>query len=80
MISKEKGSFIWQKRYALLEHLAGEGYYEVRMKTKELIVKEIDDFPESYLIELLEYIRSMKARLSKNNESCSCQPSSKGKS
>jgi hypothetical protein len=51
------------------------------MKTKELIVKEIDDFPESYLIELLEYIRSMKARLLMNNdESCSCQTSSNGKS
>lgn len=48
------------------------------MKTRELIVKEIDDFPESYLIELLEYIRSMKARSSKNKDRDQfCQPTSK---
>jgi|GEM_PF-2711639 len=51
------------------------------MKTRELIVKEIEDFPESYLIELLEYIRSMKARSSKNKDNSRfCKPSSKKES
>ncbi|HWQ18714.1 MAG TPA: hypothetical protein VN455_02980 [Methanotrichaceae archaeon] len=47
------------------------------MKTRELIVKEIEDFPESYLIEILEYIRSMKSRSSKNkDEARFCRPTS----
>jgi len=36
------------------------------MKTKELIQKEIEVFPEPYLEEVLDFIHLLKAKASKN--------------
>jgi hypothetical protein len=36
------------------------------METKELILKEIEAFPEPYLNEILDYIQFLKEKSSKN--------------